>query len=209
VLFAISAAELMKKRSEVWSANIHGEELSQRRAPTIRGSAEDGDCLQLPFSLLCTSSHNINKLLNKQMKAQTRTPDAAASAPEGNCDIAGPVARVGLRCQRARLLMDGGKKATEKSNRRRGNGQERGTRCRNATRRAGLFCFFCLHAATLWGPQSGVCAGPPCQSGGSTLLQARQSRTRGPANESKTAFTDGLLMAIMANLLASVEGWGP
>jgi hypothetical protein len=36
VLFAISAAELMKKRSEVWSANIHGEELSQRRAPTSK-----------------------------------------------------------------------------------------------------------------------------------------------------------------------------
>lgn len=89
MLFAMSAAELMKKRSGVLSANVHSEELRQHRL--IRGSTEDGgECLQLAFSLLCTSSHNINKLLNKQTNAQTRTPEAAPSAPEGNCVMLAP-----------------------------------------------------------------------------------------------------------------------
>lgn len=32
---------------------------------------------------------------------------------------------------------------------------------------------------------------------------------QGSQTASQTAYADGLLMAIMANLLASVEGWGP
>lgn len=89
VLFAMSAAELMKKRSGVCSANCQSIRSSQRSH--IRASAKDGQCLQLPFSLLCASSHIINKFENKQMKAQARTPAAVPSAPEGSCVMLAPL----------------------------------------------------------------------------------------------------------------------
>lgn len=89
VLFAMSAAELMKKRSGVCSANSQSIRSSQRSH--IRASAKDGQCLQLPFSLLCASSHIINKFENKQIKAQARTPAAVPSAPEGSCVMLAPL----------------------------------------------------------------------------------------------------------------------
>lgn len=80
VLFAISAAELMKKRSGVLSAKVQRFGRVHDRVRT-----RDGECSQLPFSLLCTSSHNINKFASRQMKAHARTPEMAPSAPDGSC----------------------------------------------------------------------------------------------------------------------------
>lgn len=180
VLFAMSAAELIKKRSGVWSANINSVESSERRH--IRDSAGDGECLQLAFSLLCTSSHNINKFAKKQTNAQTVTPEAAPSAPEGSCVMVVPLLGWASAVSEPGFSWNGEKQATEKSKRRRGNGQERGRRCRNATRESGpVLLVLSARRNALGGPIRGLLAHMCTLSFGridTAHVQTRQSRTR-------------------------------
>lgn len=160
VLFAMSAAELMKKRSGVCSANIQSIKSSQRSH--IRASAKDGQCLQLPFSLLCTSSHNINKFENKQMNAQARTPAAVPSAPEGSCvmlarllEWASAVSEPGSSGKRKKCNRD-----VKTSKRQRSIRQERGRKCRSSHAESGPVLLILSARRNAMEHPSGVCVWP-------------------------------------------------
>lgn len=151
VLFAMRAAKLMKKRSGIYLANIHSIRLSQR---------QDGKYLQLPFSLLCTSSHIINKFENRQINAQARTPEAVPSDPEGSCVILVPL--LGW----ASAVSEPGSSETRKTSDRDVKPPESnwaGERKKMPEKPRGertSFASFCPHAATLRGIPSGVCVWP-------------------------------------------------
>lgn len=171
----------MKKRSGVCSANIQSVRLSQRSH--VRGSAKDGGRLQLPFSLVCTSSHIINKLENKQRNPQARTPAAVPSDPEGNCDMLSPV--LGWASAVSEPGSSGTRKTMQqrrqdvKTSRRHLTGEREKMPEKPRGERTSFASFACSpqrYGATH--PGFGSC--PPCRSGMiDTALHARQYRTRG------------------------------
>lgn len=180
VLFAMRAAKLMKKRSGICLANIHSIRLSQRSHARRR--------VLTASLLLALHKQPYYQQIRKQTdKGPSQDTRGGALGPRRQLCHTRPVARVGLRCQRARLIRN----EKNKRQRRQTAGEQLGRReeenAGKATRRADLFCFFLPARRNATGhPIRGLrLAHPPWRSGGSTLhaRQADSTEHGGPANE--------------------------